>query len=543
MTNSSEFELTVLYGSQTGNAEYLANNVSEAAKSAGLTVELLTLNDALEQGNLNWQRLLIVTSTHDNGHMPDNASGFWNWLQTCEAGQFSGLPYSVLAIGDSMYDDFCKAGKDFDTKFQELGATVIQERIDCDVDYDMTSEKWVKTFIEAARSFDAWDPVDAEIPQVVSSADFIDAPESWFEGQIVRARELTAHGSNKKVVHFDLEMDDDFSYLPGDSVEIVVENSKELVAEWMEFFPDISEISYKGEMVNFAPSLVALWELRIPQLSTVNELLAIAPDTESKTEISRLVVTGDRQEVDEWLWGKDVLAIVKLLHINPSQVEDVVDSLRPIQPRSYSIASSPIPDPSKLSLTVSIIDYELEGRHHFGAGTHFLEQAVNSGQSVQVRRVVAHEFRLPVDDSPIVMIGPGVGVAPFIGFLQHLEAQHAKNKTWLFFGDQHEATDSLYREELDQWLAAGVLTKLNRAFSRDQTTKHYVQDDLLSHASEIIQWVKDGAHIYICGDKNRMARDVESALINILAEGKDLIRGKDQLEGLKNSSRYAKDVY
>jgi sulfite reductase (NADPH) flavoprotein alpha-component len=543
MTNSSEYELTVLYGSQTGNAEYLAFNVSETAKAAGLTAELLTLNDALERGNLSWQRLLIVTSTHDNGHMPDNANGFWNWLQTCQKGQFEGLPFAVLAIGDSMYDDFCKAGKDFDLKLRELGANTIQDRIDCDVDYDMTSEKWIKTFIEAAKAVQPWNPEDSGSVETVDSAEFIDAPESWYEGKIVSARELTSQGSNKKVLHFDLEMDSKFSYIPGDSVEIAVENSDELVSDWKNYFPDVEAVSLKGEFINFEKALRTLWEIRIPQLTTVKELLAISPDSEQRKKILHLVENGDRQQLDTWLWGKDVLEIVSLLGLNSSHVEEVANSLRPIQLRSYSIASSPVAEPQKLSLTVSIINYELNGRKHLGAGTQYLEHAMKYTKIVKARRVVAHEFRLPNDSSPIIMIGPGVGIAPFIGFIQHLQAEHAQNRTWLFFGDQHEATDSLYRHELDEWVASGALSKLNRAFSRDQEKKNYVQDDLISHSAEISQWVKDGAHIYICGDKNHMARDVEKALVEILADGQSENVGKEKLEKLKNIGKYAKDVY
>lgn len=543
MTTSSDFELTILYGSQTGNAEFLAYNISESAKASGISVELHSLNDALAQGVTSWQRLLIVTSTHDNGHMPDNANGFWEWLKTCPEKYFDGLPFAVLAIGDSMYDDFCKAGKDFDQKLQDLGATSIIERIDCDVDFDMTSEKWIRTFLEMVPGIPAWNPSDFNSDVGIHAADFIESVEDWHKAKIINSRRLTSQESQKNVVHLDIELSGDFTYIPGDSIDIEIENNSDLITQWQQAFPAVAEISFRGEKFPFEEALRSKLELRLPQPSLLHDLMAVAKESPAKSEVEAMLEIGDRQTIDKWLWGKDVLEIVNMLCLTPTDLPAIINSLRPLQLRSYSIASSPKAKANHLSLTVSVVAYDKDGRRHFGAATKFLEDSSVSGRTIRIRRLPTHEFALPTDTSPVIMIGPGVGVAPFVGFLQHLETERATNRSWLFFGDQHRKTDSLYQEELDAWLEAGVLTRLNRAFSRDQAEKHYVQDDLLSHADDIRTWVEEGAYIYVCGDKNRMAHDVENALISILSAGNDSVSGRERLELLKDSGRYAKDVY
>lgn len=542
MGTGSSTELTILYGSQTGNAEFLAYNISESAKASGLSVELMTLNDALQQNNLDWQRLLVVTATHDNGHMPDNADGFWKWLGSCEEGQFAGLPYAVLAIGDSMYDDFCKAGIDFDTRFQKLGAQKILDRIDCDVDYDMTSVSWVKKFLETVPTIPAWNAIAIDNSRG-SSADFVSSQEEWHDATVIGSRMLTSESSNKNVMHFDIALDESFTYLPGDSVDIAIHNNPALVQEWLAHFPDVNEITYRDDQLEFAQALERHLELRLPHIGLIQELLTRAPVNPKVRQIRELIESGSREATDQWLWGKDVLDVLTLFEIESATLPSIIDSLRPLQPRSYSIASSPTVTPGRLSLTVSLIAYEQNGRSHQGAGTSYLAHLAATGSKCSVRREVAHEFRLPETSVPVIMIGPGVGIAPFIGFLQELSTRDNKPKTWLFFGDQHRKSDWLYREELEAWHEEGVLTRLNLAFSRDQAEKHYVQHDLLAESEELLKWIDQGAHVYICGDKNHMAHDVEQAIITILSAGDDEAIGKTRLDDLKQAGRYAKDVY
>ena len=549
MNSVSEADLTILYGSQTGNAEFLAFNISEEASRAGITAELMTLEDALGENNLSWQRLLIVTATHDNGHMPDNAEPFWAWLQTCEADAYTGLPYAVLAIGDSMYEDFCKAGQDFDGVLSSLGANPILPRMECDVDYDMTAGPWIKRFLAAVETTPAWSPaarveVDAETAQ-----QFATMPEEWREATVHSARELTGPGSHKRVVHFDIEIPEGFVYKPGDSIDVRPHNSPQLVSEWLSEFPSVSSVIIGGTDVPLSTALAEMLELRLPHIGLVNALLGTVGSSPETDEVRNLLDSGDRARIDDWFWGRDVLDVVKTFGFgrdtDRSTADDaqvIVDLLRPLQHRSYSIASSQSLTPNHLSLTVSAVDYEANNRRHRGAGTSFLETAV--GSQISVRRLPSHDFTLPADEAPVIMIGPGVGVAPFISFIQELEHRGSHCPSWLFFGDQRRKTDWLYKDETQRWLASGVLSRVSLAFSRDQRDKHYVQHEILAHAAEFRAWVDRGAHIFVCGDKNRMAHDVEQALTEVLSDPAGSYEsGARALEELRAAGRYAKDVY
>lgn len=533
MRRVSDSELTILYGSQSGNAEFLAYNVSEAASNAGINAELMSLDDALQAGNVSWQRLLIVTSTHDNGHMPENAAGFWSWLQTCEPSQYAGLPYAVLAIGDSMYEDFCKAGHDFDQEFERLGAVKIVESIDCDVDYDMTSTPWIKKFLSTVPEVEAWSPSSSVEVDAAAVEQFASAPEQWHTATIAAQRELSGQGSEKRVLHYELELEDGFEYLPGDSVDIMPRNDEQLVAEWLNAFPGVESVELSGATVPLREALSDRLELRIPHVGLVNALLARIPSSEPADRIRNLLESGDRQELDGWLWGRDVLAVVSELGFVGSDIQLIVDAMRPLQHRSYSIASSPSVAKSRLSLTVSSVRYEHEHRTHVGCGTGFLERSVH--EPILVRRAAANSFRLPENNAPVIMIGPGVGVAPFRAFLQEVESRDDRNETWLFFGDRHRSSDWLYEDEMSAWQKSGVLTRLSLAFSRDQAHKHYVQDEIRAHADALRDWVERGAHLYICGDKNHMAHDVEQALSEVLSSA--------TLNSLREAGRYEKDVY
>lgn len=544
MDSISDADLTILYGSQTGNAEFLAYNISEDAKKAGLKAELLTLNDALTEGNLAWQRLLVVTSTHDNGHMPENADDFWSWLQTRDESQYDGLPYAVLTIGDSMYEDFCKAGRDFDTGFAERGAVPIVKRMDCDVDFDLTAAPWIKKFLATVPEITPWTPSGSTQIDTHSAQEFVAQPEEWHSAKIAAIRPLCAPGSEKSAFHLDLELPEQFTYLPGDSLDTRPLNNHLLVDEWLQAFPGVESVRIGGEDVLVRDALRSRLELRIPHLGLVNALLSRITTSEAADRIKNLLDAGDRQELDAWLWGRDVLDVVRELGF-VNNLQSIIDVMRPLQFRSYSIASSPRIKKTRVGLTISSIIYEANGRAHFGTGSSHLEAL--AGSQVMVRRVAAQSFRLPErEDIPMIMIGPGVGVAPFIGFLEDAEAHGRSGDTWLFFGEKNRATDWLYEEEMTNWLASGVLTRISLAFSRDQKEKHYVQHEILAHSAEIREWVDRGAHIYICGDKNHMAHDVEEALVQVLsggATGTNRETGIAALEELRATGRYAKDVY
>ncbi|WP_372968387.1 sulfite reductase flavoprotein subunit alpha [Microbacterium sp.] len=536
MVASDAAELTILFGSQTGNAEYLAFQIHGKAEKAGNNVQFASLEDWLQSGDLKLQRLLVVTSTHDNGHMPDNAADFWDWLQHLPSGALEGLPYAVLAIGDSMYEDFCKAGHDIDQRLEALGAARIVESIDCDIDFEFSAERWAKPAVQQLLDAEPWDGAisdDADQPVADKPA----SADRTRTARVVATRQLSKPGSAKYVAHYELGFDEPFTYAPGDSLSVFPRNSDRLVSQWIEV--------YGNQVVDGRPLRDILAhdvELRLPHPGLIVGLSRLQPDNQSVSEIIDLIQSGFRERLDAWLWGRDVLDVITDLRCQNVPVEDILAELRPLQHRDYSISSSPLRDDGRLHITVAGVRYERGRGEHQGTATEFLRERAEDGAPFEVRRVPAHEFTLPDDDLPVIMIGPGVGVAPFRAFLRHRDASGASGSNWLFFGDQHRAYDWLYEDEFEDLSTRGVLHQLNVAFSRDQAEKLYVQHVMLDHADELRGWVADGAYIFVCGDKTRMAADVDRALADILGEG-DSSAGEQRVAALKAAGRYVKDVY
>ncbi|WP_193599332.1 sulfite reductase flavoprotein subunit alpha [Microbacterium sp. YJN-G] len=539
MAASDAAELTILFGSQTGNAEYLAFQIHGKVEKAGNNAQLASLEDWLHSGDRQLQRLLVVTSTHDNGHMPDNAAEFWDWLQQLPAGAFEGLPYAVLSIGDSMYEDFCKAGHDIDQRLEELGAARIVESIDCDIDFEFSAERWAKPAVQQLLDTQPWDgavSADSEDPgQAV--AEKHTASDRDRTARVVATQQLSKPGSAKYVAHYELAFDEPFTYAPGDSLSVFPKNSDRLVSQWIDVF---GEQTIDGRA--FRDILKHDVELRLPHPGLIVGLSRLQPDNNSVKEIIDLIQSGSRERLDAWLWGRDVLDVITDLGCESIPAADVLAELRPLQHRDYSISSSPLLDDGRLHITVAGVKYERDRGEHQGTATEFLRERAEDGAAFTVRRVPAHEFTLPADDQPVIMIGPGVGVAPFRAFLRHRDASGASGSNWLFFGDQHRAFDWLYEDEFEDLRARGVLDRLDVAFSRDQAEKLYVQHVMLDHADQLREWVDGGAYIFVCGDKTRMAADVDRALVDILGAG-DSSAGEQRVADLKAAGRYVKDVY
>jgi sulfite reductase (NADPH) flavoprotein alpha-component len=540
-------DLTILYGSQTGNAEYLAYQINEHATGRGLNTTFSTLDDGITGGIPAWGRLLVVTSTHDNGHMPDNAAAFWEWLQALSDQDLNGLPYAVLAIGDSMYDDFCKAGLDIDGRLSEVGAKRALDPIQCDIDFDFSAMAWAEKAITQLLEFE---PMALAAPSSAAAEPFVrsaTAPQLdvRITARVAEARQLSRAGSAKRVVHYDLTFDNNFEYSPGDSIEIYPLNTDRLVDEWLYVFGAAEQsIEVDGNIRTAREVLREDVELRVPHPGLLVSLSRLNPNPQPLEDAVDLIRSNDRDALDAWLWGRDVLDVISDLGCLSIPLEQILAELRPIQPRAYSIASSPLADAGHVHLCVSSVAYERDGRLHEGAGTAFLDECATTGTPVSMRRLAAHEFRLPEGDRAAIMIGPGVGVAPFRAFLRHRQFLGTEGKNWLFFGDQRKSVDWLYEDEMRTWAESGLLDKLNLAFSRDQTGKHYVQDEIMQHADEVRQWIDAGAFVFVCGDKNRMARDVDRTLALILGSSKPgSLSGEEALEKLKSEGRYVKDVY
>lgn len=533
-------ELTILYGSQSGNAEYLAHQIHTASQKNGDIVELRSMEEWMQPGDRSLRRLLVVTSTHGDGDMPDNAEGFWGWISALEPGALEGLPYAVLSIGDSMYENFCKAGHDIDRRLQELGAVRVVEGIDCDIDFEFSATRWAGPAVADLLATEAWlgDP-PKEWESATASTVENDLSERRHTARVVESSVLSKPGSSKRVMHYELAVDDaSFTYEPGDSISVFISNPDDLVDMWLDIFGDRTIAGPDGAR-QLRDILLREVELRLPHPGLVIGLARLRPDNATVSRVMELIQGGSRDELDDWLWGRDVLDVLRELECLDLPIEAILETLRPLQHRDYSIASSPLRDEGRVHLTVNSVVYDRGGRAHRGAATAFLQARAADGEPFEVRRIPAHEFRLPNPETPIVMIGPGVGVAPFRAFLRHREAGEARGRNWLFFGDQHREFDFLYEDEFIGLSRRKVLTKLDAAFSRDQAEKHYVQHNLLANAVELRRWIDDGAYIFICGDKTHMARDVDRALGDILNS-----KHRPGLLGeLKAAGRYAKDVY
>ncbi|MDJ1370035.1 diflavin oxidoreductase [Gulosibacter molinativorax] len=540
-------DLKILYGSETGNAEYLAYQINEFAGEQGLTSELQSLEDWLHDEDHRISRLLIVTSTHDNGHMPTNAEDFWGWLGQLPAGAFEGLPYAVLSIGDSMYEDFCKAGHDIDGRLAELGAVRVTDSADCDIDFDLTAADWYPAALETLRETAAWtgtiDDSGADSAEQIAE----DRPQdAMVTARVVAARRLSGEGSAKHVTHYELEFEDDaFQYEPGDSIAVFPRNCDALVDEWMQLFnvAETDTVTVGGAEILARQALREEVELSLPHPGLLISIARVRPGNELAQDALRVIQEGDRETLDRWLWDKDIIDVLAELDCLNVTLQDVIDELRPIQHRAYSIASSPLVDGNRVHLTVSGVEYESFERHHRGTASAFLEQAAKTGEPFAAKRLPAHEFRIPEESAPVVMIGPGVGVAPFRSFLRHRVGSEASGKNWLFFGDQHRECDYLYEGEFTALEKDGRLDRLSLAFSRDQAEKHYVQDEMRRHGEELAAWLDEGGYVFVCGDKARMAPDVDRALFDVLEAQLGADSAEARIAELKATGRFVKDVY
>ena len=546
MSDDQRPVIHVLYGSQTGNAEIMAMDTSDALEAAGHTATLLAMDEIGVDALADVQHLVVLSSTYDDGDMPDNAQDLWDELEA-DAPDLSHVRFAVLALGDSSYDDFCAAGRHFDEKLGDLGAQRVLPRVDCDVDYELPSKAWIKTVVTTFGDDAPADTAPETLEQDLAAATELSAPtERWtrqkpFITTLRSARRCSGEGSRKSVFQYEVDLaDSGIDYEPGDSLGLVPTNPAPLVEGLLTALAVRGDDRPTGTDASWADLLTHQRELRLPG----RPLLEWVAETSDDAELRHLVATGDREALDAWTWGRDVLDLVTLVPAEQRDADRVLALLGPVQHRSYSISSSPTDTPKSVDLLVSAVEYHREGRDRVGAGSSTFTAAEPDGE-VAVFLAPNPSFRLPADDRPVIMIGPGVGVAPFLSFLKERRARGASGTSWLFFGDQHESCDFLYRDDLEQWLADGVLTRLSTAFSRDQEHKVYVQDRLAEQGAEVFAWLEDGAAVYVCGDGTRMSRAVEDALVAVIAEHGEMGDGAawDYLGRLKRERRYAQDVY
>jgi sulfite reductase (NADPH) flavoprotein alpha-component len=547
--------LLILFGSQTGTAQSLAKRLAREAISLGFNARVA---DAAEHATVDWKNersLLIITSTYGEGDMPDNAQSFWSWLQTDS--DLAHLRFSVLALGDTSYAEFCAAGKKIDARLEQLGASRIFPRADCDVDYEATAKQWMEGALTALQSFSTdretsparsvFENVETAksiLPPSVESPTPSFTKANPFPSCLLKNLCLNKSGSAKEVRHFEIDLDGSgLTYLPGDALGVLPMNCPALVQDIL------AELRCNGdEAVRINEADVPLREALSRYLDITkpsHELLSAVVQCARDCELAPLLAPARSADLKSWLWGRGVIDVLELLS-DPFPAAEFVKLLRKLSPRLYSIASSPKAHPRQVHLTVSAVRYESNGRARKGVASTFLADRAIEADATSIFVQPSHGFKLPKSgDTPLIMVGPGTGIAPFRAFLEERQVTGAKGKNWLFFGDQKRSTDFLYEEELTKWLSDGHLTRLDLAFSRDQVEKIYVQHRMLEHAAELWSWLQEGAHFYVCGDASRMAKDVDAAVHTIAerAGALDTEAAAEFVEKLKAGKRYQRDVY
>ncbi|MEV7890530.1 diflavin oxidoreductase [Streptomyces sp. NPDC002817] len=522
--------IDVLIGTQTGNAELVADDVVAGARARGLGGRATALDDVTPEALAAMSHVIVVTSTYGEGEMPDNAGLFWEALQSDTAPRLEGVRYSVLGLGDRGYDDFCQAAKLIDTRLEQLGATRLHERVDCDVDFEESAGEWTTAVLDlVAAETGAKGTGAAEAPKKPRSQWNKRTP---YRSRLTSNRLLSAPHSAKEIRHYEFDLGDSgITYEAGDALAVVPVNDDALVGALLE------HLGASGDQET-AELLRTEREIRTPSKELIADLVERAP----AAELASVVAHGDRSDLDSWLWGRDLLDLLRDAGSKAPSLAELLPFLRPLQARQYSISSSPLAHPGSIHLTVASVRYD----RYEGVASTYLADRVGADSTVGIYLQPNASFSVPADDdSPVIMIGPGTGIAPFRGFLHERAARGASGRNWLFFGDQHRETDYVYEDELTELHKRGVLTELDLAFSRDQAEKIYVQTRMRERSRELYAWLEEGAHFYVCGDASRMAKDVETALLGIIAEQRG--RGEDDaaeyLADLRRAKRYVRDVY
>lgn len=536
--------ITLISASQTGNARRVAEALRDDLLAAKLNVKLVNAGDYKFKQIAAEKLLVVVTSTRGEGEPPEEAVALHKFLFSKKAPKLDGTAFAVFGLGDTSYEFFCQSGKDFDNKLAELGAERLLDRVDADVEYQAAAAEWRARVVEALK---ARAPVAAPAQLATSGAvnDIHTSPytkEAPLTATLSVNQKITGRNSEKDVRHIEIDLGDSgLRYQPGDAPGVWYQNDPQLVKELVEllWLKGDEPVTVEGKTLPLSEALQWHFELTV-NTATIVENYATLTRSESL-----LPLVGDKAQLQQYAAATP---IVDMVRFSPAQLdaEALIGLLRPLTPRLYSIASSQAEVESEVHVTVGVVRYEIEGRARAGGASSFLADRVEEDGEVRVFIEHNDNFRLPANpETPVIMIGPGTGIAPFRAFMQQRAADGAQGKNWLFFGNPHFTEDFLYQVEWQSYVKEGLLTRIDLAWSRDQQQKIYVQDKLREQGAELWRWINDGAHIYVCGDANRMAKDVENTLLEVIAEygAMDAEAADEFLSELRVERRYQRDVY
>ena len=536
--------ITLISASQTGNARRVAEALRDDLLAAKLNVKLVNAGDYKFKQIAAEKLLVVVTSTQGEGEPPEEAVALHKFLFSKKAPKLDGTAFAVFGLGDTSYEFFCQSGKDFDSKLAELGAERLLDRVDADVEYQTAAAEWRARVVEVLK---ARAPVAAPAQLATSGAvnDIHTSPytkEAPLSATLSVNQKITGRDSEKDVRHIEIDLGDSgLRYQPGDALGVWYQNDPQLVKELVEllWLKGDEPVTVDGKTLPLAEALEWHFELTV-NTATIVENYATLTRSESL-----LPLVGDKAQLQHYAAATP---IVDMVRFSPAQLdaEALIGLLRPLTPRLYSIASSQAEVESEVHVTVGVVRYEIEGRARAGGASSFLADRVEEDGEVRVFIEHNDNFRLPANpETPVIMIGPGTGIAPFRAFMQQRAADGAQGKNWLFFGNPHFTEDFLYQVEWQSYVKEGLLTRIDLAWSRDQQQKIYVQDKLREQGAELWRWINDGAHIYVCGDANRMAKDVEHTLLEVIAEygAMDAEAADEFLSELRVERRYQRDVY
>ncbi len=537
-------KLAVLFGTESGNSEELADRTVKAAKKKGIKATLTNLADISPSDLTKFDNMALIVSTWGDGDPPEQIEGFHEAFLK-ETPDLKGKKFSICALGDTSYEQFCEIGKVYDARLEALGAERLTDREDCDVDYDEAYEAWTSRLFDSLGS--AQQAGVALVADAVASAPAeVFDKKNPFPSEVLENQLLNEDGSAKETIHVELCLEGSgLNYEVGDALGVVPHNAADVVEDVLKAGGFSADEEVEHKVFGKATLQEAFTEkLDITSLarSTASKYLKLG----AGKELEELLSDDKKEEFSDWIWGRQLVDLLTEFPIKGLSAQDFVSILRKMPPRLYSIASSLKAHPDEVHLTVAAVRYEGHGKDRKGVASTYLADDCGKGQKVSVFVHHNKNFRLPEsDDTPLIMIGPGTGIAPFRAFVEERAERGAKGDSWLFFGDQKYNYDFLYQLEWQDYLKSGALSRLDVAFSRDQPEKYYVQHVMEENGGELFAWLEKGAHFYVCGDAQRMAKDVHQMLINIVSEHGKLSEedAVAYVDDLKKAKRYQRDVY